>query len=98
MGHRFIGVLATEWRGILNQKCNFKIPLVFYHVVVTRTLSARKTRDTQARFDRRLDLWERVIHAGLVWDTLTEGRDREGRARKAKKRRRIAWSAASTAP
>ena len=44
-------------------------------MVLTKTLGACKDREIQARIDRRLDLWERDIHAGLVGDVLAEGRD-----------------------
>ena len=74
MGCRFTAVLAVEWRGVLNQKCNSKIPLVFSHVVLTKTLVACKAMEIRARIDRRLYLWERGIHAGLVGDTLAEDR------------------------
>ena len=43
-------------------------------MILTKTLGACKARKIQARIDRRLDLWEREIHAGLVGDALAEGR------------------------
>ena len=79
LGHRFTAVLATEWRGVLGRKWNSERPLVFAHVVLTKTLDACKAREIRARIDRRLDLWERGSHAGLVGDALTEGRAQEGR-------------------
>ena len=68
-GCRFTAVLAAEWRGVLDQKWNSKIPLVFSHVFLTNTLGAHKAKEIQARINRRLDLWERGIHAGLVGGT-----------------------------
>ena len=44
---------------------------------MTKTLGARKSREIQDRIDRRLDLWERGLHVGLVGDALLEGRARE---------------------
>ena len=78
-GHRFLSVLTDECRGVLDWKCNSKRPLVFAHVVLKRTLGACKARETRAIIDRRLDLWERGIHSGLVGEMLAEGRAREGR-------------------
>ena len=66
MGRRFTAVLAAEWQGVLDRKWNSEIPLVFAPVVFTKTLGPRKSREIQASIDRQLDLWERVIHAGLV--------------------------------
>ena len=74
VGRRFTAVLAEEWRGVLDWKFNSEIILVFAHVVFTRTLGAHKDREIQAKIDRRLDLWERGIHAGLVGDALAGGR------------------------
>ena len=76
MGHRFTAVLDADWRGVLDQKWNFKRPLFFAHVVLTKNLDACKARDIWARIDRRLDLRERGTHAGLAEDALTEGRSR----------------------
>ena len=64
---------------MINHKWNFERPLVFAHVVLTRTLGACKARDIQARIDCRLDLWERGVYAVLVGSVLAECRDREGR-------------------
>ena len=66
VGQRFTAVLAEEWRGLLYCKWNSEQPLVFAHVVLTRTLSACNSRVIQERIDRQLDLWERGIHTGLV--------------------------------
>ena len=51
---------------MINWKWNSEKSLIFSHVVLTKTLGARKARDIRARIDFRLDLWERGIHAGLV--------------------------------
>ena len=79
VGRRFTAVLDAEWQGMLKRKWNPKRPLVFAHAVLTKTLGARKVREIRARIDRQLNLWERGIHAGLVWDVLVEGRYQEGR-------------------
>ena len=60
--------MAAEWRGVLILSWNSKIPLVFTHVVLTKTLGVRRSRDIQASITRRMDLWERGQHAGLVGD------------------------------
>ena len=46
---------------------------------MTKTLDTRKDRDIWAIIDRRLGLWERGLHAVLVWDVVVEGKDREVR-------------------
>ena len=55
-------------------------PLVFAHVVIRKTLGVRRAREIRARITRRMDLWERVQHAGLVGDAEAEGSAQEGRA------------------
>ena len=64
---------------MLDRKWNSEIPLVFAHVVLTKILGAQKSREIRARINRRLDLWERGIHASLVGDKLAEGRAQYGR-------------------
>ena len=66
VGRRFTTVLVAEWRGAIDQKWNYKRSLVFAHVVLIKTLGACKARETRARPNRRLDLWETGIRAGLV--------------------------------
>ena len=80
MGRRFTAILAAEWRGVLSQSCNSEIPLVFAHVVLTKTLEIRRAREIRARITRRMDLWERGQHDGLVGDADAEWSAREGRA------------------
>ena len=43
-GCRFTKVLDAEWCEVIDHKWNSERPLVFPHVVLTRTLSARKAR------------------------------------------------------
>ena len=74
MGRQFTAVLAAEWRGELDQKCNYERSLVFAHVVLTKTLVAHKAREIWSRINRRLDLWDRGVHAGLVGGALVEVR------------------------
>ena len=59
---------------MINQKWNTERPIIFAHVVLTNILGAYKAREIRARIERRLDLWEGGIHAGLVGDALAEGR------------------------
>ena len=73
-------ILAAEWRGVLGSSWNSKRPLVFAHVVLTKTFGARRAQDIQANITRRMDLWGRGIHTGLVGDAEVEGEAREGKA------------------
>ena len=51
-------------------------------MVLTSTLITWKAREIRASIDRRLDIWERGIHAGLVGDALAKVRARDGRDEK----------------
>ena len=56
-GRRFTAVLDAKWQGVLDQKWNSKISLIFSHVVLPMTLGARKAREIWAWIDFQLDLW-----------------------------------------
>ena len=45
-----------------------------------KTLVVRRAQDIWARITRRMDLWERGLHAGLVGESEEEGAAKEGRA------------------
>ena len=47
---------------------------------MTKTLGVRRAREILARIARRMDLWERGQHVGLVGDVEAEGAARKGRA------------------
>ena len=68
VGRRFMAILTAEWRGVLHWSWNSERPLIFEHVVLTKTLGVRRAREIWARITRRMDLWERGRHAGLVGD------------------------------
>ena len=72
--------MAAEWQGILSRNWNSERPLIFAHVVLTKSLGVRRSQEIRAKITRRMDLWERGQHAGLVGDAKTEGSAREGRA------------------
>ena len=80
VGRRFTEILAAEWRGVISRSWNSERTLVFAHVVLTKTLGVRRAREIRARITRRMDLWERGQHAGLVGDAEAEGAARKGRA------------------
>ena len=63
-----MSILATEWQGFLKRIWNSDIPLVFAHIVLTKTLGVRRAREIQARITWRMDIWERGLHAGLLGD------------------------------
>ena len=72
-GRQFTAILAVEWRGVLSRSWNSDIPLVFAHIFLTKTLGARRAQEIRARITRRMDLWERGLHADLVGDAKAEG-------------------------
>ena len=43
-------------------------------------MGVRRAKEIRARITRRMELWERGLHAGLVGDAEEEGAVREGRA------------------
>ena len=73
VGHRFTTILAAEWRGVISRSWNSERPLVFAHVVRTKMLGVYQAWEIRARITRRMDLWERGQHAGLVGDGKAEG-------------------------
>ena len=77
---RFTAILAAEWQGVIPRIWNSERPLVFAHVVLTKTLGVCWARDIQARITRRMELWERCQNAGWVGDAKAERAAREGRA------------------
>ena len=79
VGRRFTAILDVEWWGVIYWSWNSKIPLGFAHIVLRKTLSIHRDREIRARITRRMDLWERGIHAGLVGDAKAEGAARDGR-------------------
>ena len=80
VGRCFTAILAAEWRGFIGRSWNSERPLVFAHIILTKTLGVRQAREIRARITRYMDLWERCLHTGLVGDAEAEGAAREGRA------------------
>ena len=64
-------IFAVEWQGVFRRSWNFERPLVFSHVVITKTLGIHRSREIWAWISRRMDLLEGGIHKGLVGDTET---------------------------
>ena len=72
--------MSAECKDVLNRSWNYEIPLVFSYVVPNKMLGVRRARGIRQRIIRRMNLWERVIHAGIMVDTEAEGAVREFRA------------------
>ena len=68
VGRRFTAILDTEWQGVIKRSWNSERPLVFSHIVLTKTLGVRRAREIRAQITRRMDLWERGLYAFLVGD------------------------------
>ena len=49
VGRRFTSILAEEWQGIRGRSWNSKRPLIFAHVVLTKTLGVRREKEIRAR-------------------------------------------------
>ena len=69
-----------EWRRVLGTSWNSKRYLIFVHVVFTKMLGVHRGQEIRARITRRMELWERGLHVGLVRDADAEGAAREGKA------------------
>ena len=68
VGHWFTEILAAEWQGVIGRSWNSERHLVFSYVVLTKTLGILRAREIRHRITRRMDLWERSLHTGLVAD------------------------------
>ena len=79
-GRRFTAILDVEWQVVLGRSWNSERPLVFAHVVLTKTLGIRRAQEIRARITRWMDLWERGLHAGMVGYSEAKGADKEDRA------------------
>ena len=77
LGRRFTTILAAEWWGVLGKICNSKRPFIFAHVFLMKKLGVRRDRDILDQITRRMDLWERGLHADLVGDAEEERAARE---------------------
>ena len=65
---------------MLGKNWNSERPLVSAHVILTKTLGVRRAGEIRARITRRMDLWKRGLHGGLVGDAEAEGAACEGRS------------------
>ena len=66
LGSWFKAILAAEWQSVIIRSWNSRRPLVFVHVILTKTLIICKARGIQVRFNRRMVLWYRGLHTGLL--------------------------------
>ena len=48
VGRRFASILDVEWQVLIDQSWNSERPLVFAHVVLTKTLGVRRAREIRA--------------------------------------------------
>ena len=80
VGRRFTAILAAEWLGVLRRNWTSERPLVFAHVVLTKTFGVRKSNEILVWITRWVDLWERGIPVGLVGGDEEEEASRESRA------------------
>ena len=72
--------MAAEWQKVLDRSWNSEIPLVFAHIILKKTWGVCRAREIRARLTRRMEFWEKGLHAGLVGDAEAEGATRECRA------------------
>ena len=67
VGHRVTAILAAEWQRVLGQSFNSKRPLVFSHIL-TKILGVYRANKIWDHITRRMELWERGVHSGIVDD------------------------------
>ena len=80
VGRRFTKTLAAEWQDIIDTSWNSERPLLFTHDIFTKMLGICMAREIRAQIIKRIDLWDRGLHAGLVEDSEEEGTSRDVRA------------------
>ena len=56
VGHHFTAILPAEWHGVLVRSSNSERPLVFAHVILTKTLGVRRALEIRARITQRINL------------------------------------------
>ena len=66
-----MAILSVEWQGLIDWSWKSERPLVFAHVVLTKTLGVRRACEIRAQITGRMDLWERGLHVGMVGDAQT---------------------------
>ena len=66
-----MAILEAEWQGLIVHSWNSKIPLVFDHVVLPKTLGVHHTRDLHTQISWRMELWEGGLFIGLVGTQIT---------------------------
>ena len=76
----FHGNIGFGMPGVLYRSWNSERPLVFTHIVLTKTLGVHRAQEIRVRITRWMDLWYRGLHMGLVGYAEAEGGTREGRA------------------
>ena len=89
VGRSFTTILAAEWRGVIGRTWNFERPLVFANVVLKKTLGVCRAKEIRDRITRRMDLWDRGLHVGLLVDAELWGIP--GRAETPAEERRRMW-------
>ena len=57
VGRCFTAILVAEWREVISRSWNSERPLVFAHVVLTKTLGVHRAREIRARITRCMDIW-----------------------------------------
>ena len=65
--------MDVEWKELIDQSWNSDRPLFFAHVVLTKTLVVCRVQEIWTRITRRMDLWDRGLHAVLAEDAKAEG-------------------------
>ena len=78
VGRRFTVLLSAYLQGVHGISWKSKRPLIFTHVILTKTSGASKAKEICTMISRWLELWEEGQYAGLIGDTKAKGADWEG--------------------
>ena len=65
--------MVDEWRGFHKRVWNSEKPLVFFHVIFKKTLSACEAKDIQKSISRRMELWYAGRNKDLIGGTEAKG-------------------------
>ena len=69
VGHRLIELMVEEWKGVLYQRQNFNILLVFTHILLTKNIALKRARVVCKMIGWHKNLWDKVQYTGLIGES-----------------------------
>ena len=65
-GKKFLDILATKIKNVVNRKSNFKKVIVYMSTILQKSKDIKKAKDVKSLLDRQLTLWEKEDYTTLV--------------------------------